>query len=172
MLSSLSAPHFSLRDMENSWHYQEKACSYKNLDKAHEKAQGDSNYNSCFVRMQITSIFGVCLGFCPYLWQLDVAEAIILSLDSMVIASTGSGKTIPFMLPLLHDPTKKELVISPLKVLQEDQVHLHLLSCCVYSLGLYHVCGCCEWGHMEYAVEKGDFSQFSSHYYFGLTLST
>jgi ATP-dependent helicase YprA (DUF1998 family) len=45
-----------------------------------------------------------------------------MGLDSIVIAGTGSGKTMPFMMPLLMDPTKKIIIISPLKVLQLDQV--------------------------------------------------
>ena len=36
----------------------------------------------------------------PYAWQLDAAEALILRLDCIVIAETGAGKTIPFVLPL------------------------------------------------------------------------
>ncbi len=38
---------------------------------------------------------------------------------------TGAGKTIPFMLPLLMDKQKKVLVVSPLKVLQDDQMRFH-----------------------------------------------
>jgi ATP-dependent helicase YprA (DUF1998 family) len=60
--------------------------------------------------------------FEPYEWQLDVAEALLLGLDSVVIAGTGSGKTIPFMLPLLLHPEKMVLILSPLKILQRDQV--------------------------------------------------
>ncbi|KAJ7506438.1 hypothetical protein B0H11DRAFT_1707242, partial [Mycena galericulata] len=37
----------------------------------------------------------------PYDWQIEVAEALILGLDAVVIAGTGAGKTIPFMMPLL-----------------------------------------------------------------------
>ncbi|KAF8798685.1 hypothetical protein BYT27DRAFT_7122750 [Phlegmacium glaucopus] len=71
----------------------------------------------------------------PYGWQLDVAEAILLGLDSVVIAGTGRGKTIPFMLPLLLRPKKMPvIIISPLKVLQRDQVcnqkHLFYDSIC------------------------------------------
>ncbi|KAJ7278641.1 P-loop containing nucleoside triphosphate hydrolase protein, partial [Mycena rebaudengoi] len=57
-----------------------------------------------------------------YSWQLDVAEAFLLKLDSLVISGAGMGKTIPFMLPLLINPTKYVLIISPPKVLQHDQV--------------------------------------------------
>ncbi|KAJ7149091.1 P-loop containing nucleoside triphosphate hydrolase protein [Mycena filopes] len=56
-----------------------------------------------------------------YEWQIDVSEAIVLGLDAVVIAGTGAGKTIPFMMPLLLDRSKFVLVISPLKILQEDQ---------------------------------------------------
>ncbi|KAF6764175.1 hypothetical protein DFP72DRAFT_1163206 [Ephemerocybe angulata] len=54
-------------------------------------------------------------------WQLDVAEALLLGLHCVVIAGTGMGKTMPFMLPLLQDKKAKTITISPLKVLQEDQ---------------------------------------------------
>ena len=60
--------------------------------------------------------------FNPHEWQLDVAEALLLGIDSVVIVGTGSGKTILFMLPLVLNPEKMVLIISPLKVLQRDQV--------------------------------------------------
>ena len=46
-----------------------------------------------------------------------------------MIAETVSGKPIPFILPLTSDTRKKGLMISLLKVLQEDQV-----SSVIYSL--------------------------------------
>ena len=39
-------------------------------------------------------------GRIPYDWQLDAAEALVLGLNCVVIAGTGAGKTIPFVLPL------------------------------------------------------------------------
>jgi bloom syndrome protein len=39
-----------------------------------------------------------------------------------VIAGTSAGKMMPFMMPLLLDKHKKVIIISPLKVLQADQV--------------------------------------------------
>lgn len=45
----------------------------------------------------------------PYDWQIDVTEAILLCIDCMVIAGTGAGKTMPFVMPLLLDETKKTL---------------------------------------------------------------
>jgi ATP-dependent helicase YprA (DUF1998 family) len=65
-------------------------------------------------------------GLEPYDWQLDVTEALLLGLDCVVIAGTGSGKTMPFAMPLLVDKTKKKMVImiSPLNDLEEDQVRV------------------------------------------------
>ncbi|KAI0047481.1 P-loop containing nucleoside triphosphate hydrolase protein [Auriscalpium vulgare] len=57
----------------------------------------------------------------PYTWQLDVAEALVLGIDSELIAPTGAGKTIPFALPLFHDDKKIIIIISPLNALEEDQ---------------------------------------------------
>ncbi|KAJ6448997.1 hypothetical protein C8R45DRAFT_800901, partial [Mycena sanguinolenta] len=53
--------------------------------------------------------------------QIDTSGALILGLDAVVIAGTGAGKTIPFMMPLLLHRDKFVLIVSPLKVLQADQ---------------------------------------------------
>ncbi|KIK90936.1 hypothetical protein PAXRUDRAFT_67717, partial [Paxillus rubicundulus Ve08.2h10] len=57
----------------------------------------------------------------PYDWQLDVAEALVLRLDCLVIAGTGAGKTMPFIMPLFAEPSKHVLIISLLNTLEEDQ---------------------------------------------------
>ena len=85
-------------------------------------------YDSRQTGSTVTQLFQACSGNTPYDWQLDVTEAILLGLDSTVIAGTGSGKTIPFMLPLLAHPEKTVIVISPLKVLQRDQVWNSVLT--------------------------------------------
>ena len=63
--------------------------------------------------------------FRDFLWMTARCYwGLLLRIDSVVIAGTESGKTIPFMLlPMLH-PTKMVLIVSPLKVLQKDQVSL------------------------------------------------
>ena len=63
----------------------------------------------------------------PRKFQLDIAEALILGLDVTAIAGTGSGKTLPWAMPLLLDENKDKmiLVISPLKALQADHVNFH-----------------------------------------------
>ncbi|KAF8814923.1 hypothetical protein BYT27DRAFT_7081165, partial [Phlegmacium glaucopus] len=84
------------------------------------KARKD--YNSTEAQASMSKLFQERSSQTPYGWQLNVAEAILLGLDSVVIAGTGHGKTIPFMLPLLLCPKKMVIIISPLKVLQRDQV--------------------------------------------------
>ena len=97
-------------------------ASQKRLQEARAAAEKQRKYNSGATRRVLAALFAERFGSAPYEWQLDVAEALLLGLDSVVIAGTCSGKTIPFMLPLLHLPDKMVLIISPLKVLQTDQV--------------------------------------------------
>jgi ATP-dependent helicase YprA (DUF1998 family) len=65
-------------------------------------------------------------GRIPYEWQLDAAEALILGLDCVVVAGTGAGKTIPFVLPLFVQDSRDKLVliISPLNALETDQARV------------------------------------------------
>ena len=109
----------------------EHVRSYKNLEIAIEKASGSETqpYNSPATRARIRRVFEERFGSSAHEWQVDVTEAILLGLDSFVIAGTGAGKTMPFMMPLLLDPKSKCIIISPLKVLQEDQVRCNLLIC-------------------------------------------
>ena len=63
----------------------------------------------------------------PREFQLDIVEALMLGLDITAIAGTGSGKTLPWVMPLLLEENKAKtvLVISPLKALQADHVRLY-----------------------------------------------
>ena len=56
-----------------------------------------------------------------YDWQVDVSEALLLGLDYSVIAGTGVGKTMPFVMPLFVESNKIMILISPLNALEEDQ---------------------------------------------------
>ncbi|KAL4065140.1 P-loop containing nucleoside triphosphate hydrolase protein [Scleroderma citrinum] len=62
-----------------------------------------------------------CEGKRPYEWQLDATKALLLGVDSIVVAGTGMGKTLLFVMPLLFNPKCHMLIISPLKALQQDQ---------------------------------------------------
>ncbi|KAF8814292.1 hypothetical protein BYT27DRAFT_7156909 [Phlegmacium glaucopus] len=118
-------------ETEANRHERIRQRSYQLLEHA-RKARKD--YNSTEARASMSKLFQERSSQTPYGWQLDVAEAILLGLDSVVIAGTGRGKTIPFMLPLLLRPKKMVIIISPLKVLQRDQVcnqkHLFYDSIC------------------------------------------
>lgn len=95
---------------------------------AHQSRQ----YNSEDTRERIRTVVQDTLGGQePYDWQVDVCEAIMLRLDCIIIAGTGAGKTLPFVMPLLMDETKEKMVviISPLIALQEDQVRCRLTVC-------------------------------------------
>ena len=61
-------------------------------------------------------------GKAPHEWQVDVTEALLVGLDCTVIAGTGSGKTMPFVMPTFVEPEKIYFVISPLNALEADQV--------------------------------------------------
>ena len=95
------------------------------LKKTRAEAKENAGYDSANTRRQLTAEFKKrCGGNAPYKWQLDVTEAILLGLDTIVMAGTGAGKTMPFVMPLFLDTTKKKkvIVISTLNALEEDQV--------------------------------------------------
>lgn len=96
--------------------------SYNNLHEARKLAVSKSGYDYAQTRREIGELFVQRFARAPYEWQLDVAEAILLGVDTVLIAGTGAGKTMPFMMPLLLKKNKLEIIISPLKVLQKDQV--------------------------------------------------
>jgi ATP-dependent helicase YprA (DUF1998 family) len=121
-------PHLSLyclmdQDADRKRHEACKTLSQNILQKAREEASKKAKYDSVKMRADVCKLFSERESrFSPREWQLDVAEALLLGIDTVVIAGTGSGKTIPFMLPLVLNHEKMVLTISPLKVLQRDQV--------------------------------------------------
>ncbi|KAF9242905.1 P-loop containing nucleoside triphosphate hydrolase protein [Melanogaster broomeanus] len=83
-----------------------------------KKTKYDSNATQDIICKEFHARFN---NHIPYDWQLDVAEALVLGLDCSVIAGTGAGKTMPFIMPLFAEPSKHVLIISPLNALEEDQ---------------------------------------------------
>jgi superfamily II DNA helicase RecQ len=57
-----------------------------------------------------------------YLWQKNVFHALLEGKDMLISAGTGAGKSILFQAFCLLYLRAIVLVISPLKVLMEDQV--------------------------------------------------
>jgi len=104
--------------------------SYALLKASRAQASQDRKYSSEDTRAKIIKTFRDAFGEKdPYPWQVDVTEALLLGLDSIVIAGTGAGKTMPFIMPLLVDQTKRKFVviISPLNELEQDQVSVHFI---------------------------------------------
>ena len=92
-------------------------------------AKKSHKFDSHQTRLKIIEQFEICTnGKKPYDWQLNVTEALLLGLDCVVIAGTGAGKTMPFMMPLLMHPKKHIIIISPLDTLEIDQVHEGVLT--------------------------------------------
>jgi hypothetical protein len=97
--------------------------SFKVLDEARRLTEG---HNSHTTREALTNAVKAAFNQnSPRDFQLDVAEALILGLDTTVIA--GTGKTLPWAMPLLLNENREKacLVISPLKALQVDHVSHH-----------------------------------------------
>jgi ATP-dependent helicase YprA (DUF1998 family) len=100
---------------------EEKSASL--LQNARDKALKSEGYNSTVTREKLATEFVQRTnGILPYPWQIDVTEAILLGLDCVVVAGTGAGKTMPFVMPLFVKPKKIVIIISPLNALEEDQV--------------------------------------------------
>jgi ATP-dependent helicase YprA (DUF1998 family) len=94
-----------------------------NLHKAREQAFKMRGYQSAMTRLKLHVEFNKRNeGMVAYEWQIDVSEALLLGLDCSVIAGTGAGKTMPFVMPLFVESEKIMIVISPLNALEEDQV--------------------------------------------------
>ena len=98
------------------------AHSYKNLEKARWAAAVKKGYDYTTTRTEVWQLFRQWFGQDPYEWQIDVTEAILLELDSVVIAGTGAGKMMPLLMSLLLQLARKVIIVSPLRILQADQV--------------------------------------------------
>ena len=114
-------------------HQKRSLASQKLLNDARTAASSsvrprEDPYSSEITRGKITREFEERMnGLKPYDWQLDVAEALILGLDCVVIAGTGAGKSMPFVMPLFALPDKMVIILSPLNALEEDQVCFFML---------------------------------------------
>ena len=136
-LIGLTMSHSEAQLTKAAADYKRQQLSRKNLEEARRRAAAsEDGYDSRATRQAMTSRFSSRSGGKrPYEWQLDVAEAFLLGLDCVVVAGTGAGKTIPYLLPLLLPETAQKMmpVISPLKSLQRDQV------CILLCRGAHHV---------------------------------
>jgi len=132
-------------------HAQQKEKSYSNLNKSRELV---ADYKSETTRQKLVE---ACLERCnhrPHSWQLDADESFHLGLDCIILAGTGFGKTLPFVMPLMLDTEKILLVISPLNTLEVDQVTYLSYDRC----GLSQIRRSCELGLRAVAVNHGTYT--------------
>ena len=61
-------------------------------------------------------------GFPPHKWQMDVIQELLEGKDIMVIAGTGSGKSLLYQAPVFAEENATCLILSPLISLINDQV--------------------------------------------------
>ncbi|KAJ3724389.1 P-loop containing nucleoside triphosphate hydrolase protein [Lentinula raphanica] len=109
--------HSRLQDHEKDY-----KRSQKKLEIARMEASRRTGYDSKSTRALLSSEFTrITGGLSAYTWQIDTAEALLLGLDCSVIAGTGAGKTMPFVMPLFIEKEKRVVIISPLNALEEDQ---------------------------------------------------
>ncbi|QRV88343.1 DEAD/DEAH box helicase [Ceratobasidium sp. AG-Ba] len=74
--------------------------------------------------------------YSPHEWQLDVAQALCERRDVLCIAGTGSGKTLPFVMPCFVDPRALVWIVSPLNYIEQQQQKVfddewNIPTCCV-----------------------------------------
>ena len=94
-LNSLMTGASEVPDDRGAHHEHILAHSLANLHAAQQLAMNKKDYNSEQTCKKLISIFSQRLGQVLYPWQLDVTEALLLSLDTVIIAGTGAGKTMP-----------------------------------------------------------------------------
>jgi ATP-dependent helicase YprA (DUF1998 family) len=93
------------------------------LQKARVDASKSRGYQTAPTRAKLrTEFIQRNDGMIPHDWQIDMAEALLLGLDCSLIAGTGAGKTMPFVMPLFVESDKMIIIISPLNALEVDQV--------------------------------------------------
>ncbi|GJE94090.1 DEAD/DEAH box helicase domain-containing protein [Phanerochaete sordida] len=102
---------------------QNQELFYQLLEAARKKATKSKGYDSTAVRAWLTERIKAAFGWPPREWQLDIGEALALGLDIVLVAGTGAGKTLPFVMPVLlpENAEKMVLIVSPLNELQRDQ---------------------------------------------------
>ena len=129
---TLNAPLNSVRDDYASIHHLASPCHPLQkitlvCFRLHRIVLGSTLLKRLASREDLVTAFKKAFkGLEPNDWQLEVTEAILLGLGCVVIAGTGSRKTMPFAMSLLVDKTKKKMVIVifPLNDLEGDQVSI------------------------------------------------
>ncbi|KAJ3757589.1 P-loop containing nucleoside triphosphate hydrolase protein [Lentinula raphanica] len=113
----MAPAHSRMQDHKKDYERSQKKLEIARME-ASRRTGYDSKSTRTLLRSEFTRITG---GLSAYTWQIDTAEALLLGLDCSVIAGTGAGKTMPFVMPLFIEKEKRVVIISPLNALEEDQ---------------------------------------------------
>lgn len=135
-MSLSSPPSLSTADARAASHAYTRKRSYALLDGARAEAKKRRKYDTHATRQIMIEESKKRTGLVPYPEQLDLAECMLLGLDTTSIAGTGWGKTLPFVLPLFAPQSRGRIIIivSPLNSLEADQVRMHVVVVCVHVL--------------------------------------
>ena len=102
-------------------------------------------YDSTTFHALLSTKIEAAFGHPPHEFQVDIGEALHLGLDAVLIAGTGAGKTLTFVMLLMleENADKTVIVVSPLNELQRDQVSISSKMCIYAPLTVYmrHVGG-------------------------------
>ena len=63
-------------------------------------------------------------GTRPCIWQIEVVRMVLDGKDVITIAATGSGKSFPYWMPLLHIKYGIVILVTPLKLLSKQFVNI------------------------------------------------
>jgi ATP-dependent helicase YprA (DUF1998 family) len=99
--------------------------SEKNMQRARIVAMMNKGFNREEWRDLAAECVKKATGYDAYSHQLNTGEALALGMDCLVVAGTGTGKTMAFTLPVMmakEGEWRMVWVFSPLKELQWDQV--------------------------------------------------
>lgn len=72
-------------------------------------------------RARLATTTETVTGYTPHPWQLDCAVATHLGRDVCLIAGTGFGKTLPFIMNCWMDSKLLVWIVSPLNALGDQQ---------------------------------------------------
>ncbi|KAF8598907.1 P-loop containing nucleoside triphosphate hydrolase protein, partial [Ceratobasidium sp. AG-I] len=89
----------------------------------------------------------------PYEWQLKNAEDRLDGKDTLTIAGTGAGKSLPFAMPAFVLDKSITWILAPLNYIQEQQVEVFK------SWGVSAVCvnQNTRWGKVKKEILRGDY---------------
>ena len=116
-IESSSPLHKTKRAMEFA--SQPSAKKMSQQEKENQQQKQDANAKTTTLKETLEKYYGYS-NFRP--GQKEVIEAAMKGRDTCVFWSTGSGKSMAYQIPALHEGGKMSIVVSPLISLMQDQV--------------------------------------------------